>query len=710
MAKKAEKEQTFEKINPHHQVSIENVSPQVDHGRFPAKRVVGEKVTVQADIFVGGHDEVSARLLYRKADEKDWHIVPMTFLSNDIWQGEFTIEEQLSYCFTVQGWVDHFQTWQKDLRKRFEAHQDLKVELLIGIKILEELIRDHKGDGPGKIRKFVKAIQDAKDISKAASLALERELLDFARSIPDEKSLVTYGKTLEIIVDRPKALFSTWYEFFPRSFGTDGRHGTFKDTEKILPEIARMGFDVVYLPPIHPIGKTHRKGKNNSPSCLPQDPGSPWAIGSKEGGHKAIHSQLGTMKDFLHFVDRAKSFNLEVAMDLAFQCSADHPYVKEHPEWFKRRPDGTIQFAENPPKKYEDIYPLNFDTQDWESLWQELKSIVVFWLEKGVRIFRVDNPHTKPFAFWSWLIKEITKDYPDVIFLSEAFTRPKVMQQLAKLGFHQSYTYFTWRTSKWDFTQYMNELTKTEIADYFRPNFWTNTPDILAYHFQYAGRPMFVVRFLLAATLSSNYGLYGPAFELCVNEPVGGKEEYLYSEKYELKKWNWDQEGNLKDLIAHINQIRKENPALQQTCNIQFCEIPNGALLCYLKSDDKKENLLLIAINLDCYCTQSGWVRIPLSEYGLDASKSYKVVDLITKDKYIWHGEWNYIQLNPFIMPAHIFRIGRIQKNNRRTLTCLIEIQNSAMIPNGIKMPLFTRRMSNAFMTATGTVSETSKV
>jgi starch synthase (maltosyl-transferring) len=475
---------------------------------------------------------------------------------------------------------------------------------------------------------------------------------------PDKKFAVSHPKELHAWVDRGKALFSTWYELFPRSCSKDpNRHGTFEDCERLLPEIATMGFDILYLPPLHPIGRVNRKGRNNVLENNPDDVGSPWAIGSKEGGHKAVHPQLGALGDFERLIVKAKDHGIEVAMDLAFQCSPDHPYMKEHPEWFRWRPDGTVQFAENPPKRYEDIIPLNFETEKWQELWEELKSIVLFWIEKGVRIFRVDNPHTKPFSFWEWLIKEIKEKYPDVIFLSEAFTRPTVMYRLAKLGFTQSYTYFSWRNTKRELMEYLTELSKTEGREYFRPNFWPNTPDILPEYLQYGGRPAFMIRLVLAATLSSSYGIYGPAFELCINEALSGKEEYLHSEKYEIKHWDRESPGHLRDFIARVNRIRKENVALQTTWNLRFYEVDNDALLFYGKATHDLSNIILMVVNLDPFHTQNGWVRVPIEELGLDAHQPYLVHDLLSDDKYIWQGETNYVELNPQVLPANIFRV-----------------------------------------------------
>ncbi|GIW48085.1 MAG: alpha-1,4-glucan:maltose-1-phosphate maltosyltransferase [Deltaproteobacteria bacterium] len=638
-------------------VVIENVKPEIDCGLFPIKRTVGEKVVVEADIFVDGHDSVSARLLYKKGNDEVWSEVPMIFIENDRWRGEFRVHEIGDYYYTVEGWVDHFKTWQKDIKKKFEAGQDIKVDVLVGIGYIEDALKRAKGDDKKRLVRIISSLKNSSP-EEVPLIAFSNELVELMDKYPDRSLSTRYEKNLRVVVDRERALFSAWYERFPRSCSSQpGRHGTFKDCEGILPEIARMGFDVLYLPPIHPIGKTNRKGKNNSPVAQPGDVGSPWAIGSEEGGHKSVHPQLGTIEDFVSLVNKAKEYNIEIALDLAFQCSPDHPYVREHPEWFKWRPDGTVQYAENPPKKYEDVLPLNFETENWRELWEELKSIVVFWIEKGVRIFRVDNPHTKPFRFWNWLIEEIKRDYPDVIFLSEAFTRPKVMYHLAKAGFTQSYTYFTWRNTKREFIEYLTELTQTEVREYFRPNFWPNTPDILPEHLQFGGRPAFMMRLVLAATLSSNYGIYGPVFELCVSEALPGKEEYLNSEKYEIRYWDWDQPGNLKDFIARVNRIRRENPALQTTWNLKFFEVDNEYILFYGKVNEDLSNIILVVVNLDPHHTQSGWVRVPISELGIEPNQPYLVHDLLSEDKYIWQGEYNYVELNPHVIPARIFRV-----------------------------------------------------
>jgi len=639
-------------------VVIENLKPEIDSGRFPIKRVIGEKVVVTADIFSDGHDTVSAKVLYRRERDHEWREGPMRLSENDRWKGEFVVEEVGIYLYTVEGWIDHFKTWQRDIKKRYDAGQDLRVELLIGAGYAEEVSRRASREDKKKLIGFAEVLKRVKGGEEFTSVALSAELMELMDLYPDKNFAVSYEKELRVVVDREKALFSTWYELFPRSISSDpGQHGTFQDAEKFLPEIARMGFDILYFPPIHPIGRTNRKGKNNILEVNPDDIGSPWAIGSKEGGHKAIHPQLGTMEEFEIVILKAKEMGLEIAMDLAFQCSPDHPYVKEHPEWFRWRPDGTVQFAENPPKKYQDIIPLNFETEKWEELWEELKSIVLFWIEKGVRIFRVDNPHTKPFSFLEWLIKEIKEKYPDVIFLSEAFTRPKVMFRLAKVGFTQSYTYFTWRYTKRELIDYLTELTQTEVREYFRPNFWPNTPDILPEHLQYGGKPAFMIRLVLAATLSSNYGIYGPAFELCINEALPGKEEYLNSEKYEIKRWDREKPGSLQDFIARVNRTRKENPALQTTRNLRFYEADNEALLFYGKTTEDLSNMIMVVVNLDPFHIQSGWVWVPINELGIDPNQPYLVHDLLSDDKYIWQGEKNYVELNPQVLPANIFRV-----------------------------------------------------
>lgn len=645
-------------------VIIEKVYPEIDCGQYPIKRVVGENVVVEADIFGDGHDSVSAVLLYKQKGDRRWSESSMEFVENDRWRGEFTIEELSDYVYCIEGWVDHFKTWIGDINKKFDARQDISVDLLVGAKEIERAINQAKGTDRTKLKEYFSVISDAGHPETAVALTADPEFLNLMNRYPDRSLSSRYGKELHVHVDRREALFSSWYERFPRSSAPEpGKHGTFKDLEALVPEIAKMGFDILYLPPIHPIGKINRKGKNNSTVCEPGDPGSPWAIGSDEGGHKSIHPELGTMDDFLSLIKKTEENGIEIALDLAYQCTPDHPYVQEHPEWFKKRPDGTIQYAENPPKKYQDIYPINFETDNWKELWNELKSIVEFWIDKGVKIFRVDNPHTKPFAFWEWLIGELREKYADTIFLSEAFTRPKVMYKLAKLGFNQSYTYFTWRNTKKEFTEYLTELTNSEVREYFRPNFWPNTPDILPQHLQFNDRQEFIKRLTLAATLSSNYGIYGPAFELCIQDAVPGKEEYYHSEKYEIKRWNWDAPGNLKDFITRINKIRNENPALQFTNNLEFCLIENDLILSFVKTTNDNSNIILVVVNMDPHHTQSGWVHIPLEKLKIDAEEPFMVHDLIGDAKYIWRGATNYVELNPHVLPVHIFRVhGRLRK------------------------------------------------
>lgn len=638
-------------------VVIENVRPAVDCGAFSIKRVVGEEVVVKAVLFADGHDALSARVLYRHAAAGSWREAVMKYVEHDCWQGTFRVELVGIYAYTVMGWIDRFTTWQRGVKHKSDASQDVAVDLLAGIEMMSEASTRASGGDRKQLSEYAEQLKTL-NTRDAIALALGEELTGLMGRYADTRHATRYDKELTVTVDRKKALFSTWYERFPRSCAREaGKDGTFRDCEHILPEVARMGFDVLYFPPIHPIGTTNRKGKNNSLRAEPGDVGSPWAIGSDEGGHKAVHPCLGSMEDFVNLVKKAQENGIEIALDLAFQCSPDHPYVREHPEWFSWRPDGSIQFAENPPKKYEDIVPINFATEEWQSLWEELKSVVLFWVEKGVRIFRVDNPHTKPFRFWEWLIREIKTAYPEVMFLSEAFTRPKVMHALAKVGFTQSYTYFTWRNTKQEFSEYLHELLHSEVREYFRPNFWTNTPDILPEHMQYGGKPIFMIRLILAATLSSSYGMYGPTFELCVNEALPDREEYADSEKYEIKHWDWDSPGNLKELIARMNRIRRENPALQTTWNLKFYEVDNEYLLFYGKATEDGSNMLLMVVNLDPFHTQAGWVKIPLDGLGLDPRQPFLVHDLISDDKYIWQGERNYVELNPHIFPAHVFRV-----------------------------------------------------
>jgi len=650
-------------------VVIAGVQPEIDDGCFPIKRTVGEKVVVEADIFADGHDALAATLLYRHEADKEWTQVPLQPVVNDCWRGEFLVLKLGHYRYTVQAWVDRFASWRRDLAKRIEAGQDITVELLIGAGLIEEAISRAATEDARKLQEWVAVLRQAQksQLSAKVQLALAEELGPLVEKYPDRQLAMTYEKEFTVAVEREKARFSAWYEMFPRSCAREpGRHGTFRDCEACLPYIAEMGFDVLYLPPIHPIGRTYRKGKNNALVAGPDDPGSPWAIGAVEGGHKAIHTQLGTLEDFQRLAAKAQERGIEVALDLAFQCTPDHPYVKEHPEWFRHRPDGSIQYAENPPKKYQDIYPFDFESDHWPTLWEELKSVVLFWIDQGVRIFRVDNPHTKPFSFWQWLIGEVERDYPEVIFLAEAFTRPKVMSRLAKLGFTQSYTYFAWRNTKRELTQYFTELTTTEAREYFRPNLWPNTPDILTEYLQLGGRPAFMARLVLAATLGANYGIYGPAFELCEQQARElGSEEYLNSEKYEIRQWNLEQPTSLQDFIARVNLIRRENPALHGDWSLRFHEVENEQLLCYSKMAADFANVILVVVNLDPHHTHAGWLELSLETLGLDQHQPYQVHDLLSDARYLWQGSRNYVELNPQSAPAHIFRLRRRVRTER---------------------------------------------
>ncbi|NJN65234.1 MAG: alpha-1,4-glucan--maltose-1-phosphate maltosyltransferase [Chloroflexaceae bacterium] len=643
-------------------VVIEGVKPQIDGGRFAIKRTVGESVVVEADIFTDGHDAIAGALRYRKTGASQWSEVPMTFLSNDRWRAAFSVTEIGRYTYTLIGWVDHFKTWRGDLRKRVEAGQDVTVDLQIGANLIEDASKRASDNDAAWLRLQASTLRNKGEAAPhKIKVALDDQMARVMERYPDRCLATTYERELDVVVDPKKARFSAWYEMFPRSGAlVPGEHGTFQDCEARLPYIAGMGFDVLYFPPIHPIGVSFRKGKNNTLTAEPDDVGSPWAIGSAEGGHTAIHPQLGTLEDFRRLVAKAREYDLDIALDIAFQCSPDHPYVKAHPEWFRMRPDGTIQYAENPPKKYQDIYPFDFETRAWQPLWEELKNVFLFWVKQGVSIFRVDNPHTKPFAFWEWVIREVKQAHPETIFLAEAFTRPKVMYNLAKLGFTQSYTYFAWRNTKWDLTQYLTELTRTEVREFFRPNFWPNTPDILNEYLQVGGRPAFMIRLVLAATLAANYGIYGPAFELCINTPrEPGSEEYLDSEKYELKSWDLESHLSLQHVITQVNRIRRENPALQHNGSLRFHQADNERIICYSKQSEDGTNTIVVVISLDPYYTQAGWLDLPLEELGFDPGQTYQMHDLLSDARYLWHGPHNYVELHPYHAPAHIFRMRR---------------------------------------------------
>jgi len=648
-------------------VVIENVRPEIDAGAFPIKRTVGERVVVEADVFTDGHDSLAALLLYRREEEDAWREVPLQPLVNDRWQGEFPVDSPGRYLYCVQGWVDRFLTWRKDLKKRVAAGQNVSVELLIGAELVEETARQAEGKAKETLNHWARRLRSKEATAHLKQVCEDVELGKLMRRFSPRRYATTYPRELPVWVDRERAGCSAWYELFPRSAAAEpGRHGTLKDVEARLQYVASMGFDVLYLPPIHPIGRTFRKGANNEPTAGPEDVGSPWGIGAQEGGHKAVHPELGTLEDFRQLVQAAEEFGIEIALDIAFQCAPDHPYVKEHPEWFRKRPDGTIQYAENPPKKYQDIYPFDFETENWRALWDELKSVFEFWIEQGVRIFRVDNPHTKPFAFWQWLVAEIHKDRPDILFLSEAFTRPKIMYRLAKLGYTQSYTYFAWRNTKHELTEYLTELTTTAVREFFRPNFWPNTPDILTEYLQVGGRPAFMARLVLAATLSPNYGIYGPPFEHCWTAPrEPGSEEYLNSEKYEVHHHDITRQDSLRDFIARVNRIRRDHRILQTIDGLRFHEVDNDEIICYSKSTPDGSEILLMVVNLDPHHRQSGWVQLPLSPLGLDEDRPYQLHDVLSGSRFLWHGSHNYVELNPQICPAHIFRVRRRIRTER---------------------------------------------
>lgn len=650
-------------ISGKRRIVITNIIPQVENGAYPAKAVLDEIVPISADIFCDGHDMPGASVLLKHQKERQWKEHPMLPLGNDRWVYEFSPGKTGFYQFQIMGWVAHFATWRRDLEKRIAAGEEVGIDLLVGAELMEQAGERAAAADRQKLLRWAAQLKQTPDPRGILRLLNSAEVNAVVSRSRDASLRTVSAGSYEIEVEGRKAGFSTWYELFPRSAGSEqAKHGTFRDVEKLLPRVARMGFDVLYLPPIHPIGETKRKGRNNALTTTTDDPGSPWAVGSRLGGHKAIHPELGTLDDFRSLVEKAKQHDIDIALDIAFQCAPDHPYVREHPQWFKWRPDGTVQYAENPPKKYEDILPFNFECDDWQSLWNELKSIVEYWIGQGVVIFRIDNPHTKPFAFWEWMIKSVRKKHPQVLFLAEAFTRPRIMERLAKLGFNQSYTYFTWRNSKKELEQYMKELTRTDMRYYFRPNFWPNTPDILPAELVAGGENAHIMRLILAATLSSNYGLYGPVYEFGISTPYPGKEEYTDNEKYEIKHWAWDRYTRIGEIISRINRIRKENPALQTTWNIHFAETDNENLICYVKRCRRTGNRLIIAVNLDSHNTQSGYVKIPLEKLEIGAGQRYAIKDLLSGDKYHWQDEWNYIKLNPYQMPAHIFRIEQQDK------------------------------------------------
>jgi starch synthase (maltosyl-transferring) len=655
-------------------VVIEQIEPSVDAGRYPAKRVLGDIVEVTAAIFADGHDHIAARLLYRHSSQKEWQAAPFSALTNDLWSATFPVDKLGEWRFTVQAWIDHFDTWVADLAKRLAAQQDgtqdIPLALRIGADHLDAASARAKGSDAAALKLAGNNLRSLAEQGLAEyAMPITAETIALVASYPDLSFATTYAIELPLWVDRERARFSSWYELFPRSASdVPGQHGTLRDVTARVPEIAAMGFDVLYMPPIHPVGVAYRKGKNNSVTAALGDVGSPWAIGAAEGGHTAILPELGTFSDFHALVSAAKTHNMDIALDIAFQCSPDHPWVTEHPAWFNHRPDGSIQYAENPPKKYQDIYPLNFESADWRGLWDALYGVFKFWSDRGVRVFRVDNPHTKALPFWEWCIAEVLKSAPDTIFLAEAFTRPHVMYSLAKAGFTQGYTYFTWRTGKAELQEYFTEIETPPVRDFFRPNVWPNTPDILHAQFQVEPLPerraIFQQRVILAATLSANYGIYGPAYELLEGRPAqpapgkSGSEEYLNSEKYQLRSWNRNDPNSIAPLIMQLNRIRRENPALQRNENLVFHTVPNDNLMVYSKTTAGGSNAVLVAVNLDPTAEQGGWLDLNMPALGLPWQGWFDVEDLLTGAVYHWKDQWNYVALKPEVT-AHIFRILR---------------------------------------------------
>jgi starch synthase (maltosyl-transferring) len=635
-------------------ILIENVYPELDGARYPVKRIVGEEVAVWADIFRDGHDKLAGALKFA-IDDGEWREAPLLLFNNDRWVGRFRPDRVGRWRYTIEAWTDRFASWRDDFAKKQAAGQRLDLELAEGRALIEEAANQEEPTAAG-LRAALAALAKV-DPAAQPELMLSADLQRLMAAADERRDRVCYAHELDIVVDRFEARFSAWYEMFPRSQGAEpGRSATFDDCIARLDEVAALGFDVVYLPPIHPIGRANRKGRNNSPVAAPGDPGSPYAIGAAEGGHRAVHPELGTLADFRRFVAAAAALGIEVALDFAVQCAPDHPWVRQHPEWFRFRADGSLKYAENPPKKYEDIVNVDFDNPGRQRLWDELRDTVLFWVDQGVRIFRVDNPHTKPVPFWEWLIREVKARCPEAIFLSEAFTRPKMMRALAKVGFSQSYTYFTWRNTKGELTEYLSELTQWPITEYLRPNFFTNTPDILPVFLQEAGRPAFRIRLVLAATLSPAYGIYN-GFELCENTAIPGREEYLDSEKYEYKVWDWDRPGHIKRDIAVLNRFRRENPALQLFSNLRFIYSDDPNIIAYVKATTDQANIVIVAVNLDPHCIHAGNIVLPLGELGLPADREFQVEEAFSGRVEAWRGDRRYILLDPTIQPAVVFRV-----------------------------------------------------
>jgi starch synthase (maltosyl-transferring) len=625
---------------------------------------VGETFEVGAVILREGHEALAAVLRYRPVKDTAWHETRMEPLGNDRWVGRFALTENTRYVYTIEAYADAYRTWAEDLRKRVAAGMEVGSELLEGAALLRQTLSRATGADRRRLEACLAAFEGAEGPVARARLLLAEEVAGLVEAYPDRSGATRYDRELEVVVDRPRARFAAWYELFPRSQSrVPGAHGTFKDCLDRLADLDAMGFDVVYLPPIHPIGRSFRKGTNNRLTAEPGDPGSPWAIGNEDGGHKAVEPALGSLDDFRALVRAARDRGMEIALDYALQCSPDHPYVRDHPEWFHARPDGTIKYAENPPKKYQDIYPLNFYGDEWEEQWEEWKSVILYWVEQGVKIFRVDNPHTKPVQFWQWMIREVQREHPEVLFLSEAFTRPKMMRALAKAGFSQSYTYFTWRNFKWELEEYFTELTQGPMKEYFRGNLFPNTPDINPEFLQTGGRPAFIIRAVLAATLSSVYGIYS-GFELCEATPLPGREEYMDSEKYQLRAWDWDRPGNIRELITRLNQIRRENPALQEYDNLRFHLTDSDQVLFYEKSSADGKNTLFVAVNLDPFDTHEATLFFPMPSVGVGEHEAWQADELVLGGLHLWQGSHQRVRLDP-ATPARIWRVRRLTRTEQ---------------------------------------------
>ena len=639
-------------------VVIASVAPTVDGGAWPLKRAVGEAVDVTAGVLVDSHEALAVELVYRHADDDTEHVTRMPHAENDEYTGRFQVAEVGRYLYRVRAWINRFATWQDQFRRRVEGGEsqaEIESELKVGVSLLQAAAEEAPDDDRELLEAHIEAFQNGTEHA-----ALGDEIAELVRRHAPHTQQTT-SATYEVLVDPERARSGAWYEFFPRSARDDDQHATLDDAAERLPRIKEMGFDIVYLPPIHPIGETNRKGPDDAPTAGPDDPGSPWAIGGvledgSKGGHKSVHPRLGGIEAFDRFVDRADELGLDVALDIAFQCSPDHPYVEEHPEWFYHRPDGSLRYAENPPKKYQDVHPINFETDAWPALWRELKSVFEHWIDHGVTTFRVDNPHTKPFAFWQWCLRELRTDTPELIVLSEAFTKPKTMYHLAKLGFNNSYTYFTWRNTPEELEAYARELFQTDVKEYFRPNFWPNTPDILHDELVHGGRAAHKSRFVLAATLSSAYGVYGPPFEHVDNQQRETKEEYAHNEKYEIRTWDWNDPTSLQPFMARVNRIRKDNPALQQMRSLRFLDTKHPDLTAYSKAT--ADNLIVVVVSLDPHHACEGQLVLPPDDYGLPADDGFGVHDLLQDARYTWRGAHHYLKLTPDA-PAHIFRIER---------------------------------------------------